>query len=228
MREKIILIIDEEIKQQNRKIEKERQDIITPFEELKSRLQGVISETITITEVDIDIINKNLQCLDDETIKKVKLYQKLTSLVNFPLVEEQKNDIKNIMSAICTKIEEIIKLISVNSNSKVKEYNKVIEELTTLKEKITSGNGIESRDIDKVVELIKENNINLQEGMDIITNLTITSIDELTKESSVETKEEVLELVETNLDREIVEALFKSYGLNFDEFSKDEQNKIIQ
>ena len=190
-------------------------------------MQKVIDDPTSITILDIDYINSNLSCLDNKTEKLLKTYQKLASSINFPLIEEQKEDIKNIMAVISKRIDEIIKLISENNKSDAKNYEEKLGNLSALKEKITSDKNIDSKDIDLIVELIRKNNVNLREAGDIIIELTLSSLNKFNT-PIISDDEEIIEITETNLNIEDVIALFYAFGINFNEFDEKEQEKIIK
>ena len=227
MKEKLILIINKEVKKYEKLLEKEEQETLEPLIEIQKRLEEIINDPLNIANVNIETLNESIKCLNLETIRKIKLYQKLTSSVSFPLLDEQKQEIREIIKTMKTKLNDIIEMIKRNSNSQQKEIKENLEKNIKLKEKIKNNQSIDSKDIDMIVNLIDNDNIELDDRMDLIIELTLKSIEELNISNELE-EEKIVEVEETNLDLDTVIKLFSTYGINFNEFSNKEQSKIIK
>lgn len=230
MEDKIISILNKVRTNLSNELETKTKELIQPFDDFANKLSDVEATPLKISGLSIEEIDNNFANISVEIIEKLEMYKKLSKLSFFPLTEDQKLDISNIMKELIEQINGIKKYI-VDSNEILKDKNDRVKEIDVIIEKVTalySNNGyLNSSDIMNIVNILKDSTLPVEEQIAIVQELSLLSLAIINSNEKEEQEEDILVIEETGVDREELVNLFKEYGYDFDDFKDRDKNMLL-
>lgn len=230
MEDKIISILNKVRTNLSNELETKTKELVQPFDDFANKLSDVEATPLKISGLSIEEIDNNFANISVEIIEKLEMYKKLSKLSFFPLTEDQKLDISNIMKGLIEQINGIKKYI-VDSNEILKDKNDRVKEIDVIIEKVTalySNNGyLNSSDIMNIVNILKDSNLPVEEQVKIVQELSLLSLAIINSNEKEEQEEDILVIEETGVDREELVNLFKEYGYDFDDFKDRDKNMLL-
>ena len=220
--------------------------ITRAFREEKQAIEEKIN-TATILDLEVKISNlkdilNNPQSLLNFNMEDIKDYitefehdnleylKQALGLEFFLITDNELERIKNIISSVLEKIEKIYQ----EQKQEIDKLHKEIKKLENLEEsvrEIYNGSYISSEDLRILVEILNKY-IDISEVNKLIGELCTLSIINISKVDELELEEipdEELEIAqETNIDSNLVEALFSSYGYNIDLIKEETRNLLYR
>lgn len=230
MEDKIISVLNNVRTNLSNELETKTKELVQPFDDFADRLSDVEVTPLKISGLSIEEIDNNFANISVEILEKLEMYKELSKLSFYPLTEEQKLDISNIMKELIKEINEIKKYI-VDSNVILKDTDDKLKEIDGIIEKVTalySNKGyLNSNDIMNIVNIFKDSNLPVEEQVTIVQELSLLSLITLNSNKVEEQEEEILVIEETGVDRDELVNLFKEYGYDFDDFKERDKNMML-
>ena len=220
--------------------------ITRAFREEKQAIEERIN-TATILDLEVKISNlkdilNNPQSLLNFNMEDIKDYitefeydnleylKQALGLEFFLITDNELERIKNIISSVLEKIEKIYQ----EQKQEIDKLHNEIKKLENLEEsvrEIYNGSYISSEDLRILVEILNKY-IDISEVNKLIGELCTLSIINISKVDELELEEipdEELEIAqETNIDSNLVEALFSSYGYNINLIKEETRNLLYR
>ena len=97
MEDKIISILNKVRTNLSNELETKTKELVQSFDDFANKLSDVEATPLKISGLSIEEIDNNFANISVEIIEKLEMYKKLSKLSFFPLTEDQKLDISNIM-----------------------------------------------------------------------------------------------------------------------------------
>lgn len=230
MEDKIISVLNNVRTNLSNELETKTKELVQPFDDFADRLSAVEVTPLKISGLSIEEIDNNFANISVEILEKLEMYKELSKLSFYPLTEEQKLDISNIMKELIKEINEIKKYI-VDSNVILKDTDDKLKEIDGIIEKVTalySNRGyLNSNDIMNIVNILKDSTLSVEEQVTIVQKLSLLSLDIINSNEKEEQEEDILVIEETGVDRDELVNLFKEYGYDFDDFKERDKNMML-
>ena len=230
MEDKIISVLNNVRTNLSNELETKRKELVKPFDDFADRLSAVEVTPLKIRGLSIEEIDNNFVNISVEILEKLEMYKELSKFSFYPLTDEQKLDISNIMKELIKEINEIKKYIVdssailKNTDDKLKEIDEIIEKVTAL---YNNERYLNSNDIMNIVNILKDSTLSVEEQVTIVQELSLLSLTTLNSNEKEEQEEDILVIEETGVDREELVNLFKEYGYDFEKFEKDDKDKLL-
>lgn len=230
MEDKIISVLNNVRTNLSNELETKRKELVKPFDDFADRLSAIEVAPLKIRGLSIEEIDNNFANISVEILEKLEMYKELSKLSFYPLTDEQKLDISNIMKELIKKIDEIKKYIVDSSvilkdtDDKLKEIDGIIEKVTAL---YSNSGYLNSNDIMNIVNILKDSTLSVEEQVTIVQELSLLSLTTLNSNEKEEQEEDILVIEEAGVDREELVNLFKEYGYDFEKFEKDDKDKLL-
>lgn len=138
MEDKIISVLNNVRTNLSNELETKTKELVKPFDDFADRLSAVEVAPLKIRGLSIEEIDNNFENISVEILEKLEMYKELSKFSFYPLTDEQKLDISNIMKELIKEINEIKKYIVdssailKNTDDKLKEIDEIIEKVTAL------------------------------------------------------------------------------------------------
>ncbi len=230
MEDKIISVLNNVRTNLSNELETKTKELVKPFDDFSDRLSAVEVAPLKIRGLSIEEIDNNFANISVEILEKLEMYKELSKLSFYPLTDEQKLDISNIMKELIKEINEIKKYIVDSSvilkdtDDKLKEIDGIIEKVTAL---YSNSGYLNSNDIMNIVNILKDSTLSVEEQVTIVQELSLLSLTTLNSNEKEEQEEDILVIEEAGVDREELVNLFKEYGYDFEKFEKDDKDKLL-
>lgn len=230
MEDKIISVLNNVRTNLSNELETKTKELVQPFDDFADRLSAVEVTPLKISGLSIEEIDNNFVNISVEIIEKLEMYKALSKLSFYPLTDEQKLDISNIMRELIEQINKTKKYIVDSSvilkdiDDKLKEIDEIIEKVTAL---YSNKGYLNSNDIMNIVNILKDSNLSVEEQVTIVQELSLLSLTTLNSNKAEEHEEEILVIEETGIDRDELVNLFKEYGYDFERFEEDDKNELL-
>lgn len=230
MEDKIISVLNNVRTNLSNELETKRKELVKPFDDFADRLSAVEVTPLKIRGLSIEEIDNNFENISVEILEKLEMYKELSKFSFYPLTDEQKLDISNIMKELIKEINEIKKhivdssVILKDTDGKLKEIDEIIEKVTAL---YNNERYLNSNDIMNIVNILKDSTLSVEEQVTIVQELSLLSLTTLNSNEKEEQEEDILVIEETGVDREELVNLFKEYGYDFEKFEKDDKDKLL-
>ena len=230
MEDKIISVLNNVRTNLSNELETKTKELVKPFDDFADRLSAVEVTPLKISGLSIEEINNNFVNISVEILEKLEMYKELSKFSFYPLTDEQKLDISNIMKELIKEINEIKKYIVDSSvilkdtDDKLKEIDGIIEKVTAL---YNNKRYLNSNDIMNIVNILKDSTLSVEEQVTIVQELSLLSLTTLNSNEKEEQEEDILVIEEAGVDREELVNLFKEYGYDFEKFEKDDKDKLL-
>ena len=136
MEDKIISVLNNVRTNLSNELETKRKELVKPFDDFADRLSAVEVAPLKIRGLSIEEIDNNFENISVEILEKLEMYKELSKFSFYPLTDEQKLDISNIMKELIKEINEIKKhivdssVILKDTDDKLKEIDGIIEKVT--------------------------------------------------------------------------------------------------
>lgn len=229
MKDKIIVLLNSYRDSLLKEYEKHKKEILLPLDSFANRMMTVKSEPLKISEFDIKEIDNLFENIGIEIIEKLEMYKKLSKLSFFPLTKEQLVEISSIMNGLIIQLDKIKKDI-IDSDEILKDFDDKIKSLENIILKVNAlyndTEYLSSIDIMKIVDILKETTVSIEEQIIIIQELSLMSLNRINT-ANKENEEEILFVEETGIEKETLEELFKEYGYDFNDFRDADKNKLL-
>ena len=109
MEDKIISVLNNVRTNLSNELETKRKELVKPFDDFADRLSAVEVTPLKIRGLSIEEIDNNFVNISVEILEKLEMYKELSKFSFYPLTDEQKLDISNIMKELIKEINEIKK-----------------------------------------------------------------------------------------------------------------------
>lgn len=230
MEDKIISVLNKVRTKLSNELETKAKELVQPFNDFANKLSDVEVTPLKISSLSIEEIDNNFANISIEIIEKLEMYKKLSKLSFFPLTDDQKLDISNIMKYLIEQIN-IIKKYTFDSNVTLKDIEDELKGIDEIIEKVTalySNSGyLNSNDIITIVNILKDSTLSVEEQIAIVQELSLLSLDIINSNEKEEQEEDILVIEETGVDRDELVNLFKEYGYDFDDFKDRDKNMLL-
>ena len=214
MEDKIISVLNKVRTKLSNELETKAKELVQPFNDFANKLSDVEVTPLKISSLSIEEIDNNFANISLEIIEKLEMYKKLSKLSFFPLTDDQKLDISNIMKYLIEQIN-IIKKYTFESNVTLKDIEDELKGIDEIIEKVTalySNSGyLNSNDIITIVNILKDSTLSVEEQIAIVQELSLLSLDIINSNEKEEQEEDILVIEETGVDRDELVNLFKEY-----------------
>ena len=100
MEDKIISVLNNVRTNLSNELETKRKELVKPFDDFADRLSAVEVTPLKIRGLSIEEIDNNFVNISVEILEKLEMYKELSKFSFYPLTDEQKLDISNIMKDI--------------------------------------------------------------------------------------------------------------------------------
>lgn len=230
MEDKIISVLNNVRTNLSNELETKTKELVKPFDDFADRLSAVEVTPLKISGLSIEEIDNNFVNISVEIIEKLEMYKALSKLSFYPLTDEQKLDISNIMRELIEQINKTKKYILESSvilkdiDDKLKEIDGIIEKVTAL---YSNRGYLNSNDIMNIVNILKDSTLSVEEQVTIVQKLSLLSLDIINSNEKEEQEEDILVIEETGVDRDELVNLFKEYGYDFDDFKERDKNMML-
>ena len=230
MEDKIISVLNNVRTNLSNELETKTKELVKPFDDFADRLSAVEVAPLKIRGLSIEEIDNNFENISVEILEKLEMYKELSKFSFYPLTDEQKLDISNIMKELIKEINEIKKhivdssVILKDTDGKLKEIDEIIEKVTAL---YNNERYLNSNDIMNIVNILKDSTLSVEEQVTIVQELSLLSLTTLNSNEMEEQEEDILVIEEAGVDREELVNLFKEYGYDFEKFEKDDKDKLL-
>lgn len=230
MEDKIISVLNNVRTNLSNELETKTKELVQPFDDFADRLSAVEVTPLKISGLSIEEIDNNFVNISVEIIEKLEMYKALSKLSFYPLTDEQKLDISNIMRELIEQINKTKKYILESSvilkdiDDKLKEIDEIIEKVTAL---YSNKGYLNSNDIMNIVNILKDSTLSVEEQVTIVQKLSLLSLDIINSNEKEEQEEDILVIEETGVDRDELVNLFKEYGYDFDDFKERDKNMML-
>ena len=180
MEDKIISVLNKVRTKLSNELETKAKELVQPFNDFANKLSDVEVTPLKISSLSIEEIDNNFANISIEIIEKLEMYKKLSKLSFFPLTDDQKLDISNIMKYLIEQIN-IIKKYTFDSNVTLKDIEDELKGIDEIIEKVTalySNSGyLNSNDIITIVNILKDSTLSVEEQIAIVQELSLLSLD---------------------------------------------------
>lgn len=230
MEDKIIVLLNSYRDSLLKEYEKHKKEILLPLDSFANRMMTVKSEPLKISEFDIEEIDNLFENIGIEIIEKLEMYKKLSKLSFFPLTKEQLVEISSIMNGLIIQLDKIKKDI-IDSDEILKDSDNKIKSLENIILKVNAlyndTEYLSSIDIMKIVDILKETTVSIEEQTIIIQELSLMSLNKINTANKENEEEEILFVEETGIEKGKLEELFKEYDYDFNDFRDADKNKLL-
>lgn len=192
MEDKIISVLNNVRTNLSNELETKRKELVKPFDDFADRLSAVEVTPLKIRGLSIEEIDNNFENISVEILEKLEMYKELSKFSFYPLTDEQKLDISNIMKELIKEINEIKKYIVdssailKNTDDKLKEIDEIIEKVTAL---YNNERYLNSNDIMNIVNILKDSTLSVEEQVTIVQELSLLSLTTLNSNEKEEQEE---------------------------------------
>ena len=100
MEDKIISVLNNVRTNLSNELETKRKELVKPFDDFADRLSAVEVTPLKIRGLSIEEIDNNFVNISVEILEKLEMYKELSKFSFYPLTDEQKLDISNIMKEL--------------------------------------------------------------------------------------------------------------------------------
>jgi hypothetical protein len=230
MEDKIISVLNKVRTDLSNELETKTKELVQPFDDFANKLSAVEVTPLKISGLSIEEIDNTFTNISIEIIEKLEMYKNLSKLSFFPLTDEQKLDISNIMRELINQMSVIKKYI-IDCNPTLKDINNKLEKIDEVIKKITAlynNKGyLNSNDITDIVNIFKESILPIEEQIAVVQEISLLSLTKINSNEKEEQEEDILVIEETGIDREKIVDLFKEYGYDFDDFKEHDKNELL-
>ena len=148
MEDKIISVLNNVRTNLSNELETKRKELVKPFDDFADRLSAVEVAPLKIRGLSIEEIDNNFENISVEILEKLEMYKELSKLSFYPLTDEQKLDISNIMKELIKEINEIKKYIVENHATAVDDVTLTDDTLEYVESQLSALNFYETFDKD--------------------------------------------------------------------------------
>ncbi len=206
------------------------------LKKLLIELQKIVNTPKSIVDLNLEELSKYTSKITEEVKEKINFYRFIFENANdlISITEEQINYIKNLISNIINEINDKLDKIGnqIEQNKRMKETDE-INELITKVSGLDANDYFSAKDIEELRKILDKyigTDLSIEEYIEIIINLTNSSIANITKGDvsliDDNNDEKIEELLEVNNNEEDIINLLKEYNYNFNVL-KDKNKELI-